>query len=90
MGAQGYASDVNDPFHIIFKVSKIIKWLVTNNLLEQLALTETSYLAARLIQSFEKIEARDSRPWTEKYTIVAFSQYGTLVGVTNDRMSDKL
>lgn len=47
-----------------------------------MALTETTYLAARLIQSFEKIEARDARPWTEIYTIVAYSRYGTLVGLT--------
>jgi len=36
-----------------------------------MALTETSYLTARLVQAFEKMEARDARPWTEIYTIVA-------------------
>jgi hypothetical protein len=49
---------------------------------EQFALTEASYLTVRMLQKFEHMEARDSRPWTEFYTLVACSKYGTLVGLT--------
>lgn len=49
---------------------------------EQFSLTDSSYLTVRLIQTFERIDARDSRPWTELYTIVAYSKYGTQVSLT--------
>ncbi|KUJ19721.1 n-alkane-inducible cytochrome P450 [Mollisia scopiformis] len=49
---------------------------------QQFALTEASYLTVRLLQKFSRIEARDSRPWTELYTLVAYSKHGTLVSLT--------
>ncbi|KAF8848456.1 cytochrome P450 [Acephala macrosclerotiorum] len=49
---------------------------------QQFALTEASYLTVRLLQKFVNIEARDPRPWTELYALVAYSKYGTLVSLT--------
>ncbi len=50
--------------------------------IEQFALTEASYLTVRMVQKFARIEARDPRPWTELYTMVVYSKYGTLVSLT--------
>ncbi|KAF2435349.1 cytochrome P450 alkane hydroxylase-like protein [Tothia fuscella] len=50
---------------------------------QNFSLIEASYLALRLIQNFECIEARDDRPWTEFYTLVVCSKYGTLVLLTS-------
>ncbi|KAI0020966.1 cytochrome P450 [Xylariomycetidae sp. FL0641] len=49
---------------------------------QQFALTEASYVIARMAQHFAKIEPRDPRPFTEYYTIVLFSKHGVRVGLT--------
>ncbi|PMD60119.1 cytochrome P450 alkane hydroxylase-like protein [Hyaloscypha bicolor E] len=48
---------------------------------QQFALTEASYLTVRMVQEFPHIEAQDPRPWTELYTMVVYSKYGTLVSL---------
>ncbi len=48
---------------------------------EQFSLTEASYLTVRLVQNFEAMTPRDSHPWTEQYTMVAYSHYGTQVSL---------
>ena len=50
-------------------------------IVEQLALTEASYTAARLIQEFSRIESRDSRPWTENIGATCTSENGVLVAL---------
>jgi hypothetical protein len=49
--------------------------------LEQLAFTEASYTAVRLIQEFTRIESRDSRPWTENVGGTVTSEYGVQVAM---------
>ena len=48
---------------------------------QQYALTEATYVLVRMAQNFEKLESRDSRPWTEKITLTASSANGVRVGL---------
>ncbi|KAL2047698.1 hypothetical protein N7G274_000740 [Stereocaulon virgatum] len=49
---------------------------------QQFALTEASYTTIRLMQEFKEIESRDSRPWSEWYTLTCAIEQGTIVGLT--------
>ena len=46
---------------------------------QQFALTEASYTVVRLIQEFQRLEARDQRPWMEGITMTCTVWPGTLV-----------
>jgi len=46
---------------------------------QQYALTEASYVTARLVQTFSKLESRDSEPWSESITLTLCSANGTKV-----------
>ncbi|KAL0931150.1 cytochrome P450 [Colletotrichum truncatum] len=48
---------------------------------QQFAITEASYVIVRLAQTFTEIEPRDSRPFTEDYSIALFSKHGVQVGL---------
>ena len=48
---------------------------------QQLALTETSYTVARLLQEFSGIESRDDRDWTEKLTITMSNRNGVQIAL---------
>ncbi|KAL8919744.1 MAG: hypothetical protein Q9208_006610 [Pyrenodesmia sp. 3 TL-2023] len=48
---------------------------------QQFALTEASYAAARLLQSFSGIESRDPRPWTESIGATVSSANGVKVAM---------
>jgi len=49
---------------------------------QQFALTEASYTIVRMCQAFDKIESRDSRPWTEMLTLMCVNLGGAKVGLT--------
>lgn len=49
---------------------------------QQYALTEASYVTARLLQEFGGVEPRDDRPWTEAIALTLASQYGAKVAFT--------
>jgi hypothetical protein len=46
---------------------------------EQYALLEASYATIRIIQTFERLENRDGRPWTEKIGLNLSNKNGVLV-----------
>lgn len=48
---------------------------------EQFALTEASYLTARLVQEFPRIESRDSEPWREQLTLTCTGLGGCKVAL---------
>ncbi|KAH8586803.1 putative cytochrome P450 alkane hydroxylase [Bisporella sp. PMI_857] len=52
---------------------------------QQFALTEASYVIVRLVQEFERIEARDNRPWCEGLHLTLSSGNGVLVGMYGDQ-----
>jgi len=49
---------------------------------QQYALTEASYVTARIVQEFSKIESRDPEDWKEGLTLTLCSLNGTKVGLT--------
>ncbi|KAK5133601.1 hypothetical protein LTR08_007549 [Meristemomyces frigidus] len=49
---------------------------------QQFALTEASYTTARLCQAFDRIESRDSQPWTESLTLTCVNLGGAKVRLT--------
>ncbi|OCK74977.1 putative P450 monooxygenase [Lepidopterella palustris CBS 459.81] len=49
---------------------------------QQFALTEASYTTVRLCQAFDKIESRDTRPWTEMLTLMCVNLGGAKVALT--------
>lgn len=49
---------------------------------QQYALTEASYVTARLLQEFAKIEARDPGPWFENLSLTLASNNGVKVALT--------
>ncbi|QIW97180.1 hypothetical protein AMS68_002698 [Peltaster fructicola] len=49
---------------------------------QQFALTEASYTTVRLMQSFSKLESRDSEPWIEGLSLTCTSFNGTKVSLT--------
>ncbi|KJZ68605.1 hypothetical protein HIM_12003 [Hirsutella minnesotensis 3608] len=48
---------------------------------QQHAQIEASYIVVRLLQTFERIEPRDSRPWQEKLAVTLSSLHGTKVAL---------
>ncbi|KAL8895219.1 MAG: hypothetical protein Q9207_008256 [Kuettlingeria erythrocarpa] len=50
---------------------------------QQFALTEASYTATRLLQSFSDIENRDPKPWTESIGATLFSANGVKVALAH-------
>lgn len=46
---------------------------------EQYALLEASYATIRIIQTFDRLENRDVRPWTEKIGLNLSNKNGVLV-----------
>ena len=48
---------------------------------ENFALTETSYVTVRILQTFEVLESRDDSPWMEQYALVMCSRNGVQVAV---------
>lgn len=48
---------------------------------EQFALTEASYITARLLQEFDRIESRDSEPWREKLSLTCTGLNGCKVSL---------
>lgn len=53
-------------------------------------MTEASYILIRLLQEFDKIEARDSRMWKEHLGLILSNFHGTLVGLTRNLSSKSL
>lgn len=49
---------------------------------QQFALTEAGYTIVRILQEFEAIESRDSKPFTELLSLTMCSLHGTQVGMT--------
>lgn len=49
---------------------------------QQFALTEAGYTAVRILQHFEAIESRDSKPFEEALTLTMSSANGTKVAMT--------
>lgn len=49
---------------------------------QQFALTEAGYTAVRILQQFEAIESRDSKPFVEALTLTMSSANGTKVAMT--------
>lgn len=49
-----------------------------------LVMTEASYVLCRFAQRFEKIEARDDRPWTEIMRIGPSNMHGVKVAMVKD------
>jgi cytochrome P450 len=61
-----------------------VSWMVTMliamaRVVEQYALLEASYATIRIIQTFERLENRDVRPWTEKIGLNLSNKNGVLV-----------
>lgn len=56
---------------------------------QQFALGTLSYVAVRMIQEMDKagvrMESRDDRPWTEKFSITAKNLHGCLVGFVDEK-----
>ena len=48
---------------------------------QQYALTEASYVTARLVQEFGRLESRDEGCWVEQLTLTLCSENGTRVGL---------
>lgn len=48
---------------------------------QQYALTEAAYTIVRLLQTFDKIEARDAEPWQEHLGVTLSSCHGTKVAL---------
>ncbi|KAK3365440.1 cytochrome P450 alkane hydroxylase-like protein [Podospora didyma] len=48
---------------------------------QQFALTEASYVTARMLQSFETLVPRDAEPWVEFYSLVMCSKHGVRVSI---------
>jgi cytochrome P450 len=48
---------------------------------QQFALTEAGYTIVRLLQTFEKIETRDTMPWVENLHLTLSSGNGTQVAL---------
>jgi cytochrome P450 len=48
---------------------------------QQYALTEASYVTARLVQEFARLESRDDGEWVEQTTFTVCSHNGTMVGL---------
>jgi len=48
----------------------------------QKATLEASYVVARMLQKFEKIESRDSRPWAGQVRLTSRNANGCLVSLT--------
>jgi len=48
----------------------------------QKATLEASYVVARMLQEFEKIESRDSRPWAGQVRLTSRNANGCLVSLT--------
>lgn len=55
--------------------------LVADKVPEQFALTEASYITARLLQEFDGIESRDSEPWQEKILLTCMGLNGCKVSL---------
>lgn len=49
---------------------------------QQFALTEASYITVRLLQEFDRIESRDTEPWTEKLSLTCTGLNGCKVSLT--------
>lgn len=49
---------------------------------QQFALTEAGYTTVRIMQEFEGLESRDSKPFEEALTLTMASFHGTEVGLT--------
>lgn len=49
---------------------------------QQMAQTEISYVLLRLLQTFERLESRDDRPFREAEAVSFYSAHGTLVGMS--------
>ena len=59
---------------------------ITDICIEQLALLETHYLVARMVQRFESIESQDERAWTELFALATTCRYGAKVKLNWARM----
>lgn len=51
---------------------------------EQFALSEASFVIARMLQCFEAISTDDTEPWVESYSLVMCSKNGVKVSLTPD------
>ncbi|KAK4215048.1 cytochrome P450 [Rhypophila decipiens] len=52
---------------------------------QQFALSEASFVIARMLQCFESIETNDSSDWLESYSLVMCSKKGVSVSLTPDK-----
>nr|POF07699.1 cytochrome p450 52a12 [Quercus suber] len=50
---------------------------------QQFAITEASYTTIRLCQAFDKMESRDSHPWTESLALTCTNLHGTKVALSS-------
>jgi cytochrome P450 len=48
---------------------------------QQNALVEASYIIVRLVQTFERLEPRDSQPWQENLALTLSNLHGTKVAL---------
>lgn len=61
---------------------------VTDVRAESFAMMEASYILVRLLQEFDGIEQRDSRPWQEHLGLILSNLHGTLVGLKRKSGAD--
>ncbi|KAH6706586.1 cytochrome P450 [Leptodontidium sp. MPI-SDFR-AT-0119] len=55
---------------------------------QSFAMMEASYILVRLLQEFDGIEQRDSRPWQEHLGLILSNLHGTLVGLKRKSGAD--
>lgn len=48
---------------------------------QQKAMLETSYVVARMLQEFQRVESRDDRPWVGQVRLTAKNAHGCLVSL---------
>jgi len=58
---------------------------LANEVVEQFALSEASFVIARMLQCFEAIETNDDKEWVESYSLVMCSKNGVKVSLTPDK-----